>query len=60
MSDLHLDYFLFLLGLAEMALWDEPNVELSAKVCAHNNIMPKRSLNKFIEFNFSVGCMVWP
>ena len=24
--------------LAEMALWDEPNIEFSAKVCAHYDI----------------------
>ena len=49
-----------------MALWDEPNIELSAKVCTHYNknnyahVTTQKILNKFIEINFSVGCMyVW-
>ena len=62
-----------------MALWDKPNVELSAKVCARYNVFwtltasitmevknnyahvtTQTILNKFIEINSSVGCMVWP
>ena len=62
-----------------MALWNEPNVELSAKVCAcyivfslytasiamevknnYAHVATQRILNKFIEINFSVECMVWP
>ena len=67
----HLDCLLFLL-----ALWDEPNVELkcvlSIMVFAsnsfhnhgvknnHNHVTIQRILNKFIEINFSLECMVWP
>ena len=59
-----------------MALWDESNIELSAKVCARYNVfglltasitmevknnyahvLTQRTLNKFIEINFSVGCL---
>ena len=58
-----------------MALVDELNIELSAKVCARYNVFglhnpmevknnyvhvtTQRILNKFIEINFSVGCCLF-
>ena len=71
----HLDYFLFLFVSRTLALWDEPNIEcqsvrslygvrpLAASMEVKNNhahVTTPIILYKFIEVNFSVGCMVWP
>mgnify|MGYP001245625775 CR=1 FL=1 len=67
----NIDYF-YLLFKAELALWDERNQSVRLlygvqplAACMevknnHTHVATQKILYKFIEINFSVGCMVWP